>query len=150
MNKKTKQQLEELTGLAIPKSYEILIDNYPTELKTLKADAGMKPGDYDLFDNANHILKINKFVRSEDFDIFDAEGDPTTWPLRFLVIGEDGSGDYFAINLKRKKLAVFRWYHDTGGFDNEAPTMEKYIYQIFRLYAELAIDGWNYSIHNVG
>ena len=150
MNKKIKQQLETLSGSPIPKEYEILVKHYPTELKSLKASAGMKPFDCELFGNANRILKVNAFVRSDGFDIFDDDGEPTTWPSRFLVIGEDGSGDYFAINLKRKKLAVFRWNHDSGQFENEASSMKKYIHQIFRLYAELAIDDWNYSIHSAG
>ena len=140
MNEADIVKIEDYVGLTVPESYRQLLLDYPEPLASLRW-SGIRPTSFELFNKSKKILQENKFVRSSTFNMEDDSGETHTWPNHFLVIGESGGGDYYAINLKNKKAAVYFWDHETGGgFAKHAPSLREHIRKIFDQYFELATD----------
>ncbi|PHS04347.1 MAG: hypothetical protein COA78_16780 [Blastopirellula sp.] len=140
MNESDIDTIEKLVGLPLPEEYINLLLEYPEALSSMKCD-GMCAATGELFNKANRILRENKFVRSSKFNTEDAYGDLHPWKNHFLVIGDSGGGDYYAINLKNKKVVVYFWDHGTSKLEKHASSLEQHIKKIFDLYFELAVDG---------
>ena len=62
------------------------------------------------FTTAKAIIDANKDIRA-DPSIQPTNGDREPWPLKYLIVGDDGGGDYWCVDLKAKKEAI--WLFDS-------------------------------------
>ena len=69
--------------------------------------------------DADEIIGLNLEVRAEGFC-------GVKWPVNYLVIGEDGAGDYYFTDVNRERPAVFLADHELTSSKRRLITSEGY------------------------
>lgn len=106
--------IEEDLNIILPQSYKDAIRNYP--FKNMDDIDNIEDS---LIKNKDRVVALNLKLRKDGF------GD-SQWPKFFFVIGEDGSGNYYFMNLKSKSdERVFYADHES---DFEPIKLEDYLY----------------------
>lgn len=93
-------RIEKETGLKLPECYIEVVTNYPIAL--LESDAP----DFGLLNDPEVIIAENNLVRSDGY--FGEQ-----WPDHFLVIGQNGCGDYYVTTLEGIEFSVGFADHET-------------------------------------
>lgn len=102
--------------VTLPQSYKDAIQNYP-----FKNIDDLDNTEDSLIKNKDRLVALNLKLRKDGFG-------GSKWPDYFFVIGEDGSGNYFFMNLKSKDdERVFYADHES---DFEPGRLEDYLYDI--------------------
>ncbi len=122
--------IKELTGFALPVKYMELLTDYPAALKKLaRADDESETEGYvntfELMSNLADVLDINKEVRYGA--VMDPDGNDFDWPSQVLVIGENGEGDYYGIDLSDEIHGVVFFNHQTVEFEEITDTLSEYV-----------------------
>lgn len=108
--------IEEDLDVTLPQSYKDAIQNYP--FKNIDDIDNIEDS---LIKNKDRLIALNLKLRKDGFG-------GSQWPDYFFVIGEDGSGNYFFMNLKNKDdERVFYADHES---DFEPGRLEDYLYDI--------------------
>jgi hypothetical protein len=112
------KRIESATGLKLPQCYVEVVTNYPSEL--LDSDAQ----DYGLLDDPEVIIEENISVRKNGY--FGEK-----WPERYLIIGQNGCGDYYVTTLNANEFSVGFSDHESMSCNlyanNLAEFIEKYL-----------------------
>jgi hypothetical protein len=85
----------------LPSHYVELVSNYPEEL------LGTNARDFALLDDPVSVIEENISVRGNPFY-------GGVWPSRYFIIGTNGCGDLYVMNLEDDIFS-------TGFFDHERP-----------------------------
>ena len=101
--------IEAELDIELPSTYRKFIANYPAMLLRPGTDATK----FELLNSPDNIIKLNQVVRS--WSSFD-------WPDEYLVIGQSGCGDYYAIDVDDEYSPVYLWNHEIGDFAVEEQT----------------------------
>lgn len=115
-------------GLALPADYQQVLLRYPF------ASEGNAYCD-ELFGDAGYLIDTNRAYREGSFF-------GQTWPRHYLIIGDDGAGNVYFLDLARESLSVFVADHETTSARNylavseEAPSLGALVQQIRRQQAE--------------
>ena len=122
--------IKELTGFALPVRYMELLGDYPTALQKLaRADDESETQGYvntfELLSSLEDVLDINKEVRYAS--VADPDGNEFHWPSQVLVIGENGEGDYYGIDLSDEIQGVVFFNHQTVEFAEISSTLTEYV-----------------------
>ena len=109
-----RRELEQICGAPLPGQWLQFLAEYPTELKTaLRSDDGSEDegrvGDAELLADPADVLAINKEVRRTS--VPDAGNQEFRWPVRYVVIGESGDGDYYCIDADDPNCGVHQFHH---------------------------------------
>lgn len=84
-------RVERELGIRLPSNYRALVVTYPAGL-------GSSGPDYELLDDPEQLIAINRRLREEGFF-----GMP--WPAHFFSFGGDGTGNEYYLELDRDPLA---------------------------------------------
>ncbi len=83
------QSIEAALGIRLPYDYKQLLQNYPEEIAAAR--------DLHLSDDADWLIEQNRFVRQTPENFFGKQA----WRAEHFVIGEDGNGNCFYLNLHK-------------------------------------------------
>jgi len=86
-------EIEEALGFILPDSYRAVVLNYPEALAETEAP------DFGLFDTPTAVIDTNLEVRRNGYF-----GEP--WPDQYVIIGENGCGDYYVITKNATEFTV--------------------------------------------
>lgn len=139
-----RSELEFLCNGPIPDRWVQLISNYPDELRfALRSDDGSEDeghvSDAELLADPADLLAINREVRSSN--ILDPANRPFSWPVRCLVIGETGDGDYYCLNADDPACGVIQFMHLPVRFKRLTTDLEGFLEMLFSAYVDADEDG---------
>ncbi|MCR9201766.1 MAG: SMI1/KNR4 family protein [Planctomycetaceae bacterium] len=141
MNERDITRIEKVTQIPLPDGYRELILQFPPELKAI---LNLRPKDErDIFTDAATIIRWNRFFRSPDYEYENSYGEICTFPSHHIVIGANGGGDFFHLNVKRKRTPVLFWCHDDGEISVQSKNLGSFIQSVFRSTGELVADRLN-------
>jgi hypothetical protein len=121
------QGLERELGVQLPAQYMALLAGYPEELLDGAAD-------FELLANVDRIVELNREMRR-----LWPESDYDPIPETYLIIGEDGRGNLFAIDLSRgDDSPVFEFEHEENSWHSRAESLDSYTRQLIKLADEEA------------
>ena len=123
-------QLQQLTGFPVPDHYSRLLSEYPESLRNLQRaeDGSEAEGQVDsveLMSDPNDVIAVNREVRSSIVD--DPDGEEFRWPDSILVIGENGEGDFFGLDLTGEYPGVLLYEHQAVEFQEITDSLEEFI-----------------------
>lgn len=126
----TLHELQTLTGFDIRPDYAHLVSNFPAQLMNVqRADDGSKDegqvNSVELLSDLTDVLDINQEVRSES--IAHPDGHEFFWPDQVLAIGENGEGDYYAIDLAGEYMGVLFFDHQLVEFEEITESLDDYV-----------------------
>jgi hypothetical protein len=135
-----RHELEILCNGPIPDLWVQLVSNYPDELRSaLRSDDGSdeegKVSDAELLADPADLLAINREVRSTN--ILDPSNRPFSWPVRCLVIGESGDGDYYCLNADDPDCGVIQFLHLPVRFKRLTANLEGFLEMLFEAYVDV-------------
>ena len=116
------RHIEQQLGLTMPEDYYQVLLAYPFERDSDSYD-------WNLFGEAETILKENQVYR--DIGFFGQK-----WPNNYLVIGGDGLGNIYYLDLSRKDSPVFFADHESTSYsqviesEEVAPSVAQWVEQI--------------------
>lgn len=124
------QHIEELIGFTLPANYLELLAAYPAALKNRAraSDESETQGyvnTFELMSDLADVLEINLEVRY--CSVMDPDGHDFHWPDQVLVIGENGDGDYYGIDLLDENSGVVFFNHQTVEFVGITDTLTEYV-----------------------
>ncbi len=120
--------IERKLRVSLPEHYRALVLAYPPALLEAELDLGswrQSPGNSLLFNNSKQVIALNQAVRKPGLLIADSES--TAWPDHFLIIGADGSGNYWCLDLAGKSKAVWYFAHEEGIFELQSKSLEGHV-----------------------
>ncbi|MEO2031672.1 MAG: SMI1/KNR4 family protein [Planctomycetaceae bacterium] len=122
--------IEELIGFAFPEEYLQLLSKYPAAL--MKRERAGENSECEGFINTVELMSdladvsdINHEVRLSS--ILDPDGNEFLWPDQVLVIGENGEGDYYGIDLTQEYQGVLLFDHQEVEFEEITDTLDEYV-----------------------
>lgn len=130
-------KLESLCGMPLPNDFRTVMTNYPSSLvEAVRADDGTDAeglvSETELLANPAEILEINQEVRRQS--VLDPEGREFCWPTNFLVIGENGDGDYYCVDLSGQHEGVLQFQHQAVEFETVADSLDEYIEMLIEAF----------------
>lgn len=108
------EKIEKETGLKLPQGYIDIVTHYPAEL--LDSDAA----DFGLLDDPDVIIEENISVRKSGY--FGEK-----WPDHYLIIGQNGCGDYYVTNLNSNEFSVGFSDHEVMACNLYASNLKEFI-----------------------
>jgi cell wall assembly regulator SMI1 len=131
--------VESALEVILPAYYRELMLNYPTDL--IAASYGPKgepgqPADDWLHWKPETIIRENQSARKH-LCIPGAEGKAESWPTRWLVIGNDGGGDHWYIDLMAspgQAGLVWKFEHESGRRFMAAPSLASWAKHLRALF----------------
>lgn len=112
--------IESALGFSLPQPYMLVVTNYPPAL--VHTDA---PG-FALFDDPELVIDANRMVRENGY--FGEQ-----WPEQYVIIGENGCGDYYVVTKNSAKFSV-------GFADHEAMECNPFAANLDDFVAKLIAD----------
>ena len=112
--------VESRLGVLLPSHYRRFLLAYPQALIDAKLDLGHtqeSPADRKFTSHPDRLIELNEEVRESGTPWVGEAGDP--WPDRYLVIGDDGCGNYYCLDLRAGDEGVWFYDHDAGGFERQ-------------------------------
>jgi cell wall assembly regulator SMI1 len=106
-------RIEHELGIRLPSEYRALALTYPL-------GRGPSGPDYELLDDANQIIAINRLFREQGFF-----GMP--WPPHFFTFGGDGSGNEYYLDLRKEPSPVYFADHENILAGGEWPSLEAWL-----------------------
>ncbi len=123
-------QIQKLTGFAIRDDYAELIGQFPSQLLNIpRSDDGADDEGWvntvELMSDLMDVLDANQEVRFGP--VTHPDGHEFTWPDQVLVIGEDGEGDYYCIDLAGEYSGVLFFDHQLVEFEEITESLSEYV-----------------------
>lgn len=115
-------RVERELNVRLPATYRALVQTYP---------AGLGPSgpDYELIDDAEQLIAINRRFREDGFF-----GLP--WPAHFFCFGGDGSGNEYYLDLRRDPSPVCFADHERSMFTEQWSSLESWLAERLKEAAE--------------
>ena len=131
-------ELEELTGCLIPEYYRRLLADYPADLRNLTraedgSDSEGTVESVELIRDWADVLDINREVRS--CSVEDPDGVEFCWPDSVLVIGENGEGDFYGLDLTGEYAGVLLFEHQAVQFEEITDSLDEFVQLIRECFA---------------
>lgn len=123
-------RIRDLTGFDLRDDYTELLHRYPAELlHATRADDGSDAeglvSTVELMSDLTDVLDVNEEVRQGS--VPDPQGEEFYWPNQVLVIGENGEGDYYGIDLANEYPGVLFFDHQTVEFEELTDSLSEYV-----------------------
>jgi len=115
--------VEKALSLQLPAEYKQFITNYPRRLANTEAP------DYACLDDAAVLISENQAVRGGHF--YGQE-----WPKDLFLIGTNGCGDSYAIDMTVSPVAVQFFDHERLEFVPFAPSLDSFVANLVAEYTE--------------
>ena len=122
--------IQELTGFTIRDDYAQLINAFPSQLMNIQradngSDAEGQVNNVELMNGMTDVLDINHEVRLGSVE--HPDGHEFFWPDQVLAIGENGEGDYYAIDLAGEYMGVLFFDHQRVEFEEITGSLDEYV-----------------------
>ncbi|MCQ3827847.1 SMI1/KNR4 family protein [Microbulbifer elongatus] len=114
MNQQEVEFIEEKTGINLPECYKQVVLNYPGELLGTEAE------DYELLNDPEVIIEENNEVRNNGYF-------GESWPAHYFIIGQNGCGDYYVVNLENREFSVGFACHEEMACHPYAASLSEFI-----------------------
>jgi len=126
----TLHELQTLTGFDIRSDYAQLVSSFPSQLMNIQraGDGSEDEGQVntvELMSDLIDVLDINQEVRFGP--VPHPDGHDFYWPDQVLAIGENGEGDYYAIDLASEYLGVLFYDHQLVEFEEITESLDEYV-----------------------
>ncbi len=115
-------RVERELNVRLPATYRALVQAYPAGL-------GRSGPDYELIDDAEQLIAINRAFRKDGFF-----GQP--WPAHFFCFGGDGSGNEYYLDLRRDPSPVNFADHEGSMFTEQWSSLESWLAERLKEEAE--------------
>jgi len=112
-------KIQTKTGVTLPEYYVEFVTQYPKELSETEAP------DYGLLDDPSEIIEQNIDVRMNGY--FGEK-----WPERYFIIGQNGCGDYYVIDLQSQNFSIGFSDHEAMECTLYASNKEEFISKLLR------------------
>lgn len=116
------RRLERKLGLVLPEPYIEILRRFPEYVRGMKDSSGRPLSEYALLESADAVVELNERVRQSGE--WTPQGGP--WPQKFLAIGEDMCGNYYAIDTARDGDQVFFFDHESGRWSLVAESVDAF------------------------
>ena len=129
--------LEKALGVQVPAVYREFLAAYPDSLGRARYSDDTETGgpkDFEMLSSCNRIQRLNQRTRK-----YWSRSDYAEAPLpeSYLLIGEDGSGNLYAIDTAESSGQVLEFDHELGEWTQRAPSLEEFGRQLLDAAAEL-------------
>lgn len=143
MNAHEIQQIEAALQCTLPQSFVRFMLNYPETVKTtrwvIESDDGdsytQSPAQMELLDTADGIIALNQDSPTE----YRCSAKLNNWPNSHLIIGTDGGGGRYAIDISREDSPVYYADASSGYFDPRSDGLEMYFREIAGSLEEFSV-----------
>lgn len=116
----------------LPRAWAGVLQNYPEALRVALRGDGESVAELELSDDVDHLIEMNREVRRDA--IMDGDGLVFDWPDSFLVIGEDGGGDYYCIDAEEADPHVMLFDHQLCEFCDLEETVDGFVELLLEQY----------------
>jgi hypothetical protein len=103
--------IEAAVGVALPDHYRRFLTEHAGTLRDAKKRLPMRAV---LYFAPEDIVRINKGLHDNP-RMIEVNEDTEPWPLNYFVVGTDGGGDYWMVDLGDPREAVWRYDSEAGG-----------------------------------
>ena len=143
MNAHEIQQVEAVLQCTLPQSFVRFMLNYPATLKTtcwvIESDNGdsytQSPAQMELRDTADGIIALNQDATTD----YRYSAKLNNWPDSHLIIGTDGGGGRYAIDITREDSPVYFGDASSGYFDPQSDGLDMYFREIAGSLEEFSV-----------
>ena len=139
MNQDILDQLAAMCGRSLPADYIDLLANYPQELTTAvraidESDSLGTVADAELLQSLECVIALNLEVRGQP--LVTPDGTEQLWPDQFAVIGENGSGNYFCIDVNRDIEGIIEYDHQSVEFSECAESLQDFVDMLLETFVD--------------
>jgi hypothetical protein len=121
------KRVEKQLGLEVPAHYRHFLIEYGAQVAKAKRKDIFVP----FFTTAKEIIDANKDLRA-DPSFRDTNHDTEPWPLKYLIVGTNGGGDDWCVDLTDDREVI--WLFDSEAYGTfrhaEQPTWVEYLEQL--------------------
>jgi hypothetical protein len=103
--------IESAVGVKLPEHYRRFLLEHAQSLKAAKKKLPMRGI---LYFEPKQITEINRGLRHNP-RMIEINGDSEPWPLNYFVVGTNGGGDYWMVDLNDTKEAIWKYDSESGG-----------------------------------
>ena len=111
MNEQDVAGIEASVGVAVPAHYRRFLVEHARALRDAKARLPMRAV---LYFTAEDIVRINKGLRDNP-RMIEINEDTEPWPPNYFVVGTNGGGDYWMVDLDDPREAIWKYDSEAGG-----------------------------------
>jgi hypothetical protein len=111
MTDQTIAEIEAAVGVAMPDHYRRFLREHAETLRDAKARLPMRAV---LYFEPKDIVWINKGLRDNP-RMIEINEDSEPWPLNYFMIGTNGGGDYWMVDLNEAREAFWKYDSEAGG-----------------------------------
>jgi hypothetical protein len=108
MTERDLARIEKTLGVKLPDHYRRFLIDHGTALAKARKERGVP-----LFATAKEIIAANKELRKNP-SLRDTNQDTEPWPLKYLIVGSDGGGDDWCVDLSSHDEVV--WFFDSEAY----------------------------------
>ncbi len=111
MTERDLARVEKALAVRLPDHYRRFLLEHATTVARLKRRSDrLVP----FFTTAKELLDANRDLRA-DPHLQEVHDDTAPWPLKYLIVGTDGGGDYWCVDLNSPREAIWHFDHEAGG-----------------------------------
>lgn len=134
MNREDIDLLATEFGLTLPAKWAGYMLSYPAALQGLVRPNGIGVREYEFCHEPQLLKELNEDVRFGP--VIDSENILYDWPEEFLVIGDNGVGDYFCIDTNDAECNVLYFDHQLGEFFELGETLDTFVECLVEQYGQ--------------
>src|SRR4051812_29913339 len=117
MTERDVAQVEKVLGVKLPIHYRRFLTEHGAAVAKTKRAGGFVP----FFTTAKEIINANQELRANpSLQLTNRDTEP--WPLKYLIVGTDGGGDEWCVDLKSKREVIWFFDHEAYGTFRHADT----------------------------
>lgn len=117
MTERDVARIEKALDVKLPVHYRRFLIEHGAAVAKAKRAGGFVP----LFATAKEIIEANQELRANpSLQLTNEDTEP--WPLKYLIVGTDGGGDEWCVDLKSKREVIWFFDHEAYGTFRHADT----------------------------
>lgn len=111
MNERDISGIEAAVGVTLPDHYRRFLAGHAAALRDAKARLPVRAL---LYFDPKEIVGINKGLHDNP-RMIEINEDSEPWPLNYFVVGTNGGGDFWMVDLNDPREAVWKYDSEAGG-----------------------------------
>lgn len=132
MQQRDIEQLQTDFEILLPTPLRELLLDYPAALSALTRADESWVHEHELVADAALLTELNHEVRLEP--IVDTQGNRFDWPEQLFVIGENGAGDYYCVDIEESEPVVIHFDQLSVEFYEIEDSLDEYVAMLMEVY----------------